>query len=315
MKKYKAAVLGYYGFGNLGDELLLEACLAMFGRCGVKRDEVIVLTNAPEEISGPAVNRWHYREVVKALRESESLLLGGGGLFQDSTSVKSCLWYWGIVRLARFLGCKVWAIGQSIGPLESFEGRLLARDALKRCEAVHVRDDASRLLAESMKCGRVIQGCDLVLSLAAAAPTHPPASAACTLVNLRPFKKLDAFITVIAPHLKGKVIGTALSDEDIEPLEMLGLSEIVRVRTFDEAKSLWSQASCGIGTRLHFGVLSQIFALPVAMIPYDPKVSGFAKEAGIRCIFNGWTEPSMPKPVPSDCSANIDTLCREILAL
>ena len=37
--------------------------------------------------------------VVSALRSSETLLLGGRELFQDGTSLRSCLWYWGLVRL------------------------------------------------------------------------------------------------------------------------------------------------------------------------------------------------------------------------
>ena len=75
--KYKAAILGYYGFGNLGDELLLTACLDMFTRCGVKRDALVVLSNNPAETSRnfgvDAVNRWKFREVVKALRQRRTL--------------------------------------------------------------------------------------------------------------------------------------------------------------------------------------------------------------------------------------------------
>ena len=70
MKKYKAAVLGYYGFGNLGDELLLTACIEMFGRCGVSRESLVILSNNPAETSRnfgvDAVNRWSFRESVKA---------------------------------------------------------------------------------------------------------------------------------------------------------------------------------------------------------------------------------------------------------
>ncbi|MBQ7155114.1 MAG: polysaccharide pyruvyl transferase CsaB [Synergistaceae bacterium] len=315
MKKYKAAILGYYGFGNLGDELLLEACLEMFRRCGVKREEVVVLSNAPEEISGPAVNRWKLREVVKVLRESETLLLGGGGLFQDATSVKSCVWYWGMVRLAKFLGCNVWAIGQSVGPLKTRAGKILAGNALRVCEVVHVRDSSSYTLAENLGCKNVVLGSDLVMTLAATAPAHPPAAAACTLVNLRPCTELETFTGVIAAHLTGRVIGVALSDEDIPVLERLGLTEIKRVRTLTDASELWAGAFRTIGMRLHFGVLSRIFRRPLAMIPYDPKVSAFAEQSGVPCIIDEWHEPVMPLPVPKNGAVEIDALCREILAL
>ena len=91
MKKFKAALLGYYGFGNLGDELLLQACINILAENGIKREEVLVLSNNPEETAKTfhvkSINRWKYREVMSAFRETETLILGGGGLFQDRKSV------------------------------------------------------------------------------------------------------------------------------------------------------------------------------------------------------------------------------------
>ena len=316
--KYKAAILGYYGFGNLGDELLLTACLDMFTRCGVNRDSLVVLSNDPDETSRSfgvdAVNRWKFREVVRALRQSQTLLLGGGGLFQDKTSVKSCVWYWGIVRLAKFLGCNVWTLGQSVGPLRSRVSRVFAGNALRLCKAVHVRDENSRTIAESLGCRNIIKGCDLVLTLKAHADS-PRKDGSYMLVNLRPSAKLDSFVTVIAPQLEGRnVVGAALSDEDIDSLAWLGLREIVRVETFNDAAELWAGASCAVGMRLHFGVLSRLFRTPLAVMPYDPKVTAFAEQSGVPCVVDSWREPVMPLPVP-ECAAEIDAVCREMLAL
>ena len=315
MRKYRVAILGYYGFGNLGDELLLSACLEMMTRCGLGRDSLVVLSNSPDKTSHMfgvhSVNRWRLGEVVRTLRESESLLLGGGGLFQDSSSVKSCVWYWGVVRLARFLGCRVWALGQSVGPLESGVSRVLAGDALRVCDVVHVRDEKSRVLASSLGCHNVRRGSDLVMTLK---PEAYSSQGNCMLVNLRPCVGLEAFVEVIAPHMTGDVVGVALSGEDEEALRLLDLPEIVRVKSFREAARLWSEASCAVGMRLHFGVLSRIFRTPLALMPYDVKVSEFAAQSGVPCIIDEWREPIMPLPVP-ECADEIDSVCREIMAL
>ena len=350
--KYKAALLGYYGFGNLGDELLLTACLEMFARCGVGREGVIVLSNAPDETSRifgvASVNRWRLWEVVRALRESESLLLGGGGIFQDTTSVKSCVWYWGVVRLARFFGCRVWALGQSVGPLKSWVSRVFAGNALRGCRVLHVRGESSRDAAESLGCKNVITGSDLVMTLREdalrparhytrvreasrdavgcrnpltapdAIPPNPQAPnrvGKYTLLNLRPCENLPDYVRIITPHLQGKnVIGAALSDDDTDALTPLNLPEIVRVKTFREARNLWAGASEAVGMRLHFGVLSRIFATPLALMPYDVKVREFAAQSGVPCIVDEWAEPVAPLAVP-ECSREIDGICREILAL
>ena len=43
MRKYKAALIGYYGFKNFGDELLLKASLDMLARAGIKSSEILIL--------------------------------------------------------------------------------------------------------------------------------------------------------------------------------------------------------------------------------------------------------------------------------
>ena len=335
MRRYRPALLGYYGFGNLGDELLLRACLELFGRYGLERENIIVLSNAPEDTSGTfgvaSVSRWRYRDVARVLRQSDSLVLGGGGLFQDTTSVMSCVWYWGIVRLAKFLGCKVFALGQSIGPLKSGLSRMLAGDALRVCRKVHVRDDASLRIAESLKCRDVIPGGDLVMTLkprTGDTPLHFPPNLGGTiggndtcrikkgimLLNLRPCAELQHYTDIIAPHIGADTIGAALSDEDMKALASLKLSRVVRIKTLGEAQELWADACSAVGMRLHFGVLSRIFRTPLALMPYDVKVREFAGQSGVPCIDGEWLEPVMPREIPED-DCNAEGICREIISL
>ena len=324
MRNYKFALLGYYGFGNLGDELLLQACLELLGS-----NDVIVLSNNPEETSRnfniKSINRWKFFQVVKALINSENLLLGGGGLFQDSSSVKSCLWYWGIVRLAKILGVKIFAVSQSIGPLNHKLSKILTKNALRACEKIHVRDENSYNLAKNFGCKNVILGHDLVFMLKPS-PLLPFCStplslghlplergdlASCgegvskILINLRPCKEVEKYIDIIAPEIRKfnfHKIGVALSKEDEEILnsfsERLSLEKIIRIMNFNDAEKLWTSSACAVGMRLHFGVLSRIFKTPVALIPYDIKVKEFAKSSDIPLIIDEWKEPSMPLEIP-----------------
>ncbi len=317
MKRYKAALLGYYGFGNLGDELLLQSCIEILSRNGISRDKIVVLSNSPSETSESfhvdTVNRWKVREVIHAFRNSDSLVLGGGGLFQDSTSVKSCVWYWGIVRLAKFLGCKVYALGQSFGPLNSKLSLILTRNALNSCSRIHVRDELSYNVAVTSKCRSVTLGSDIVMTLKPDSYSHDDNGY--MLVNLRPCSKLNDYIRIITPYLNDNIKGAALSDEDIEPLKMIiNQKDIVRVKSFNDAQSLWQGASSALGMRLHFGVLSRIFRVPLSMMPYDVKVSEFAKQSGVPCIDDSYCEPVMPLMIPKDVYA-VDEICSEIKSL
>ena len=311
MRRYKAVLLGYYGFGNLGDELLLESCIGILEKQGISRGQIIVLSNSPNETSGnfhvESVNRWKIREIIHALRNSESLVLGGGGLFQDSTSVKSCVWYWGIVRLAKFFGCKVIALGQSFGPLKSKLSIMLTRNALNSCTSIHVRDEPSYNIAVKSKCRSVTLGSDIVMMLKPETLNHRNEY---IIVNLRKNFLVDNFIRIIKPHIEhAKIKGAALSDEDIEPLlRIMNHNDIVRVKTFHDAQELWQGAYSALGMRLHFGVLSRIFRVPLALMPYDVKVSEFAKQSGVPCIVDSYAEPVMPRDIPDDIYSEIKAL-------
>ena len=301
MRKYKAALLGYYGFNNLGDELLLLASINILLEAGVTREKIIVLSNNPDETTKnfgvDSINRWQYREVWRVLRNSESLILGGGGLFQDSTSIKSCVWYWLIMRLAKMAGTKIFALGQSIGPLESRTGQFFAGNALRLCRLVHVRDNNSQKLAEKFNCVNIIRGSDIALSLKPGNFTRENNK---LLINLRPCRNLDSFVKIILPHInnyKSAKIGVALAPEDESALKNLPLTDIIRVKNFHEACEIWSDSESAIGMRLHFGVLSRIFATPLALMPYDVKVSEFAKESGVPCIIDSWVEPVKPREI------------------
>ncbi|MBR0248693.1 MAG: polysaccharide pyruvyl transferase CsaB [Synergistaceae bacterium] len=314
MRRYSAALLGYYGFGNLGDELLLEACINILNECGIERNRVVVLSNDPDrtarEFRVDAVNRWSLREIVRTFRESERLIFGGGGIFQDSSSVKSCAWYWGITRLARAVGVKVYAVGQSVGPLTSGISRIFAGDALRHCGGIHVRDEKSLRLAESLGCKNVVKGSDLVLTLK---PENVTSRGERMLVNLRPYPEMERYAEILRPHIDSDALGVAMSPEDEEALVRLGLHEIVRVGNFREASELWSSAKCAVGMRLHFGVLSRIFRTPLVMMPYDVKVSEFAGQSGVPCVAGEWIDPVMPREIPESVDDVVEFF-REIVS-
>ena len=315
MRRYKAALLGYYGFGNLGDELLVRACLEILSSIGVKRQEISVLSNNPEETSKnfsvDSVNRWKFFEIFRVLRETERLIFGGGGIFQDRTSLMSCVWYWAVVRLARLMGVKVFAAGQSIGPLSSRISRLLAGNALRSCGLVQVRDEKSKILAESLGCKNVVRGVDLVMTLSS---ENRISTGNRMLVNLRPCPELERYAEILRPRIRADDVGVAMSPEDEAALSGLGLREIVRVRTFEEAEELWRSSRCAVGMRLHFGVLSRIFRTPLAMMPYDVKVNEFAGQSKVPCISDEWIEPVMPLELPENLS-EAKNFFREIMTI
>ncbi len=295
MRPFHAVLCGFYGMGNLGDELLLRSMIDLFAEVGVGKDRLAVLSGDPSATSTVygvrSVSRWSPRAVWGLCRLSRSLVLGGGGLFQDSTSVRSVAYYSGIMALASSAGCVPWVYGNSLGPLSSRVGRALAAYSLGRAQVMALRDRSSLRVACDL--GLSVVPCpDPVTSL-----SMPKSEGNSVLVNLRPWngrlefqaaRAIDAFLS----DRSIKAVGVAMAPEDRSLMErlkekgVLKLDDIVIPDGVDHP--VWRLGRFSVGMRLHFNVLSALAGIPGTAIPYDPKVADFASSVGYGRPDRSW---------------------------
>jgi polysaccharide pyruvyl transferase CsaB len=318
---------------------LAEAAIASLLRCGVPRERLILLSADPagarRRFGIDAVNRWKPAQVCKALGQSETLLFGGGGLFQDATSLRSCFYYWALARLARFAGAVPWALGQSVGPLATRTGRFLTRGALSLCRVLQVRDKASLSVCASLGLSAEF-GRDPVLSLGDSfnalslriglrQRSEGPLESR-FLVNLRPAagdsSLPERFARALAAEpLASRYAGVALAEEDERLMsDLIGRGclppmPVERIQSLEDAARVWSGASGAAGMRLHFAELSALARVPLTAVPYDPKVASFAEAYGVPL----WRCGALPSPALADLPASageearaeLDDFCRK----
>jgi polysaccharide pyruvyl transferase CsaB len=150
-------ISGYYGFNNIGDEAVLGGMLAGF-RTMLPDVHPVVLSANPEfsrQLHGvEAIPRMQVGAIRAALRGADLFISGGGSLLQDVTSVKSPLYYLGLLWLARRAGVPAMMFAQGVGPLSHPVNRLLARRELNRLRAITVRDAASAELLRRLGVSR-----------------------------------------------------------------------------------------------------------------------------------------------------------------
>ncbi len=297
-RPYKVLLCGYYGMGNCGDEFLASAAIALLKRNGLSSGEIAMLSGSVAESEAlhgvRAFDRWSWKEIVKAARRSETFLLGGGGIFQDTSGPLSPWYYWLVLKTAAACGCRPWAVGQSIGPLKSRIGRALARNAFSSCAAVGVRDRHSY----DFLGGACELADDIVITLPSKAAEGERRD---FLVNFRPCALVDEaarrFSRLPVPE-GGRVVGVAMSRDDADLMERLARDERLRLDdlrlcTPDGWRELFSRGAYGWGMRLHFGVMCLKLRVPCALVPYDPKVGDFAARWGA----SSWDETSaLPRP-------------------
>jgi polysaccharide pyruvyl transferase CsaB len=145
-------ISGYYGFGNLGDEAILEEIIDEVKQL-VPLEKIYVLSNNPQNTSRSfgvrAVSRWKLKALIELLPSTKLFISGGGGLFQDITSAKPPIFYGFQIAMARLMGAKVMIFAQGLGPLRSFASIGVTRGAMALANVITVRDQDSHSLLQS----------------------------------------------------------------------------------------------------------------------------------------------------------------------
>jgi len=150
----RVAVSGYYGCGNAGDEAVLAGIQEAFARQAGGRVRLVVFSQDPaatQRMHGlPAIERMSLTALRSTLKETDLLLSGGGSLLQDTTSMRSLLYYLWVVRLAFAHRVPVMFYAQGLGPFRRPLSRALVRIVANRADYITVRDEPSRQLLNTL---------------------------------------------------------------------------------------------------------------------------------------------------------------------
>lgn len=296
---------GYYGFENLGDELLLEVSLGWLRGLGAV--EPWVLSADPcgtrERHGVRAIQRWNPWAVAAALRGAGALVFGGGGIFQDATSARSLRYYLGLVRLAGLLRVPVILLGQGFGPL-SERGRARAGRLLKDVAYCLVRDPQSAALARAWGLREVRQAPDLTLTLevpaAGEAATRPlwglalrPPEAAAE----QALETLSRAVRQVSRATGWTPVGFPCQRQDRDFLRALQerVPELLVLPPLQgpSPRCLALVRDCRLlwGGRLHALVLAALAGVPCIGLGTDPKLSGLLAQlnAGLSERLSCWS--------------------------
>ncbi|HEY1654060.1 MAG TPA: polysaccharide pyruvyl transferase CsaB [Candidatus Tumulicola sp.] len=332
----RVLISGYYGFGNLGDEALLEIIVRRI-RARFPGVDVEVLSASPgltaaafDVIGSP---RWPWRAVREAVGRADVVISGGGGLLQNATSLRSLLYYAGVVREAIRGNRRTMIFAQSIGPLDRW-GRAVVRRFCRGLRRATVRDERSRELFHALVPDTPVDrtadpvflydlnasDCDL------AADGLGPESGPYAVVSVRKIPGLKAGSAAIA-----RAVDRLAREHGVRaaflPLGGAGDAEVSTaiIRACESAPVLLPEcplpkaaailrgARVVVGMRLHALVLAARFGVPFLAIPYDPKVSALCDELSYP-LSPLWT-PGLPPPDDASVDALVDRLIEERDAL
>lgn len=156
-QKTNVIISGYYGFGNMGDDSLLQSIVNDLRSC--KPDiGITVISKKPrltEEIYHvKSIKRFNVFALKKELMRSKLLISGGGSLLTDVTSMRSLIYYSFIIRYAKRHGLKVMLYANGMGPFISDKSRKIAKSALLSTDLVTLREQSSLSEIDNLKISR-----------------------------------------------------------------------------------------------------------------------------------------------------------------
>jgi polysaccharide pyruvyl transferase CsaB len=298
----RVVLSGYYGFGNLGDEAVLAAMLAAL-RPRLPHASFTVLSGDPS-----STERQHAVTAVprfgsaglRALSGADLFISGGGSLIQDATSVRSAMYYLGVLQTGRMLARRAMIYAQGIGPIRRRWLRTLTGRVCNGIDLVTVRDDDSRQLLQECGVRRPVEVvADPVFALAAA----PPERAAALLgpptgprigVALRPWgdggyiAPLLAALRVLRDQVGAEIVVLVFHPAKDEALSARVARElsgrmIAGVAPGDMLAVVGS-LDLVVAARLHALICAVAAGVaPVGLI-YDPKVDALARRIGVGTL-------------------------------
>lgn len=288
----KAIICGYYGQGNAGDEALL---LAILERLPHDIKPIILSGNPAKTSNNYSVISYSPMEIIKQilrLGKDDLFIWGGGSLIQDVTSLKSPLFYLGLMILAQLKGLKTIAYAQGFGPINTSLIQWLTKQVLKKCHGVSVRDRSSAKMMEDWGI-KYFLGADPVWALSAINNDNIALlSAPRIAVNLRSHSTLtSAKISLIIEALKifqqetntNIILLPFQESKDLSVCQTIYDSirencQILIVENPQELKAIFRQVKLTIGMRLHSLIMASSEKSPCFGLSYDPKVTNLMKE-------------------------------------
>jgi polysaccharide pyruvyl transferase CsaB len=318
---------GYYGFGNLGDEALLEVIVSRL-RARWPGCVVDVLSGDPAQTASTfrveATPRMDFGRVRDAIERADVVLSGGGGLLQNVTSLRSLLYYSNVIRTAIRAGKPTMVFAQSVGPLD-FWGRAVVRNFCRGITAATVRDERSQKLLGGLVPGvRVERTADPVFlfesgdePLDLAAEGLAGDDAPLVVISVRKWQAAEATTAAVAAvvdRLAGKygarvaflpLGGPPDAEVSTAIIRRCGSTPVLLPDyPLGQAAQVIARASLVIGMRLHALVIAARLGVPFLALPYDPKVTSLCEDLAYPAgpLF----APGQPLPSAEEIARRLD---------
>jgi len=291
-------VVGYFGYKNTGDDDLLRQTLTLL--LSVDSDAQITIGMGPnnpikESKTFKFIDRFSVSQLIKSIQACDIVIFGGGSLFQDHTSLKSLIYYTGIIALSRFHRRKIVLLGHGFSPPRTRIGHLMLQYCINSATAVTCRDLESTQLATRISRNLHLHTASDLAIYSRTVSIHSHYSDRIA-VSARPYQSITlAPLAHAISTYKTRMIGISLQEPDDRiATSALGLptEQITSLNhSFPHLPLGWIPPKMVVAMRYHACIWAALNGIPFIAIAYDAKVAAIATELGQLCVDLRFTQP------------------------
>lgn len=305
--KKHAVILGYYGYGNSGDDALLGAIIKDMREINEEFNPIVLShnTESTQSLYGvECADRFSFPQVMKAFKKAKVLILGGGSLIQDVTSTKSLLYYLWCIKAAKKQGLKVMLYANGIGPIIKEENQKRASKVLDTVDIITLRDEESHQVLKQLGVTKpeIVVTADPAFSFDIEVKDISQdfsIDGDYFCVSVRNWAESDekvisgmagmldyisdkySLIPVFVPMQfekdlnPGRIIASKMKCKSVVIHKKLSLKQIFSLIKYSKAV---------VSVRLHMLIFGAAMGIPSIGIDYDPKIKGFQKHIDVPYV-------------------------------
>lgn len=250
------------------------------------------------------INYLNVFKLIFLVFRADRIVFGGGGIFQDDTSVANPIYFFCVYLIAQIMMKEVVVRSVGVTPLRYNLSSILFERILKGANTVTVRDKGSLLNLQNIASVEASIEPDLALSYACSKYTSLKSSLVppYILVSARPllgkaaeesdvfFRSFESQLLKLSDLFQARIVLVPFHDEQDYSLLIDMASRIgAEVRCVDGVEDYLNLSACAeliICMRLHAAILASKLSVPIYALSYNPKVEYFMDSIGQadRCL-------------------------------
>ncbi len=305
--KPNTIMMGYYGYGNRGDDALLWAVIDEMRKKSPEFCPAVLSKNPDETYASygvHAVNRFNFFKIRKLMKSSKLLIAGGGSLIQDVTSTRSLMYYLYCLSLAKKSGLKVMLYANGIGPIRKPKNKKKSAKILDSLDVITLRDSFSADFLRKMNVTKPlikVTG-DAAFSLGVSDTKKAEKvleemglSENLLVISVRNTAEEDSVFAQKFAHTADRICQKHNLVPVLIPMQYtkdkkISLDIVSRMETkaffidrdleVETIMGIVSKAKATFAVRLHMLLFALVMGVPVIGINYDPKVKSNIEELG-----------------------------------